>query len=105
MSTWRFSDGTIATLGGNVEGASLFAQQLRAALADEPQVGIWPVPFEPVELDVNDPALLNRWLLDRMSTPVHREQRLKLIESPKDIPALPPEPVDDDEDGPAIEVH
>jgi hypothetical protein len=98
--TWRFSDGTVVELGGKVEGPSLFAQRLRAEIADaeagEPgalQVHIWPQPSEAKPVDLNDTALVHAWLtreldhLNRISGIV-----VRLRAKPENIPALPPPP-------------
>jgi hypothetical protein len=54
-------------LGGRVEGATLVAHQLRAALADRPHVSIWPPPESGSRpLDVNDTALLDAWLAKQL---------------------------------------
>lgn len=95
---WRFSDGTIAHLGGEIEGASLFAQELRAEL-EQPWVGVQtrPMPADGAKLNKNDPALFNAWLRQEMGKPYRKEQKLRLAEVPKGIPALPVEPADDDD--------
>lgn len=87
---WRFNDGTTATLGGSIEGASLFAQELRAELAqDEVGVQLYPGPGGGVWLDKNDPALFDAWLKQEMERPFRRDQRLRMTERPKDVPAIP----------------
>lgn len=99
---WRFSDGTTVSLGGEVEGASLFAQELRYELAQD-FVGIQtaPIPAEGTELDRNDPALLDAWLRQEIDRPFRQSQGLRLIDAPA-VPALPEQPVqDDDEQGAA----
>lgn len=97
--TWRFSDGTSVELGGKVEGPSLFAQRLRAQIADAAAgdarlaVHIWPQPSPAVEVDLNDVALVHAWLtreidlLNRIDGIVAR-----LRSKPESIPALPPPP-------------
>jgi hypothetical protein len=94
MNAWHFSDGTVVELGGKVEGPSLFAQSLRAKLADgDAYAVIWPMPSAPRAVDVDDAALVNAWLeqeLDlwrRVSNVV-----IKLRSKPDNIPALPPPP-------------
>ena len=85
---WRFSDGTTAELGGNVEGASLFAQELRAELEHD-QVGVQYGPWGHGRwLDRNDPALFDAWLRQEMGRPFRSAQKLKLVEVPEGIPAL-----------------
>jgi hypothetical protein len=92
--TWRFSDGTTVELGGNVEGPSLFAQSLRAKIADGSLgIHLWPQPCDPVPLDLNDAAHVNLWLSDELD----RWRRvakviIKLRSKPDNIPALPPPP-------------
>lgn len=92
MTIWRFSDGTVVHLGGEVEGGSLFAQELREALADRPGVQIWPNPQRGVSLDVNDIALMDAWVRQEMTRPYRSSLGLRLVEAPKDVPALPPAP-------------
>jgi len=87
---WRFSDGTVATLGGDIEGASLFAHELRAML-ERPRVGVafGQMPDGGAWLDKNDPALFDAWLRQEMDRPFRSAMNLRLVEVPKDIPALP----------------
>lgn len=104
--TWRFSDGTTVELGGKVEGPSAFAQELRADIARGVQVDIWPLPDGWVDLDVNDAAILNRYL-DRK---VDRWKRLenvivKIRSRPDGIPALPPPPWANEPEPPAGVIH
>lgn len=89
---WRFSDGTTVELGGNVEGATLLAQRLRAGLAKGALVTIWPQPAEAVVVHPNDPALLEAWLRAELDfwTRV-RGLRLRLV-SPTGLPPLPAPP-------------
>ena len=89
---WRFSDGTTAELGGKIEGASLFAQELRADL-EEDRVGVqlYDGPGGGVWLDRNDAALFDAWLKQEMNRPFRRELNLRMTERPKDIPAVPPD--------------
>lgn len=89
---WRFSDGTTVELGGNVDGASLFAQRLRVELAQTKHVCIWAPPSPPVAFDAGDPALLNRVLEDALNL-ARRLDGLKLtMVPPADVPPLPPPP-------------
>src|SRR5687768_17264956 len=91
---WRFNDGTVAELGGNVEGASVFAQELREDLV-QPRVGVqlYPGPGGGAWLDVNDAALFDAWLRQEMTRPWRRDLKLKLLEHP-DPKKLPPLPAD-----------
>jgi hypothetical protein len=97
---WRFSDGTTVELGGKVEGPSLFAQRLRAEIADAEDgvpgallVHIWPQPSEPRRVDLNDAPLVHAWLqrevdlLNRIDDVI-----VKMRSKPDNIPALPPPP-------------
>jgi hypothetical protein len=98
MTSWRFSDGTIVHLGGEVEGSSLFAQELRREL-EQPdlEVQIWPHPNPGVPLDRNDLALLDTWLHLEMERPFRAWLGLGFLERPENIPPLPPPPADDDQ--------
>jgi hypothetical protein len=90
---WTVSDGTTVELGGNVEGATVLAQQLRQELARPGlQVTIWPLPDGKVDLDPNNPALLDAWLREEIAWR-NRARGLPLkLTSPDNVPALPPSP-------------
>lgn len=106
--TWRFSDGTTVELGGKVEGATLHAQRLRDELGRAPRVTIWPHPGGDVDLDVNDPALVNAWLEQDLEWWRRvRGLTLRIVERPDNIPALPPPPWADqpEDDVPADAVY
>lgn len=90
---WRFSDGTTAELGGKIEGASLFAQELWATLAeDRCGVQLYPGPGGGVWLDRNDPMLFDAWLKQEMNRPYRRDLNLRMTERPTGIPEVPPDP-------------
>ena len=90
---WEFSDGTVATLGGDIEGPSQFAQELRAELEhDDVGVQLYPGPGGGVALDRNDPALFDAWLRQEADRPFHGA--LRMTSRPDDIPELPPDPRD-----------
>jgi hypothetical protein len=89
---WKFSDGTTVELGGKVEGATLLAQRLRSQLAEPQSVGIWPPPCGYVALDLDDPALLNRYLRDCLDY-WQRVRKLPLsLQVPDGVPPLLPPP-------------
>lgn len=91
--TWRFSDGTTVELGGVVDGPSLFAQTLRADIASGTDVAIWPEPGARVPLDVNDPAIVHRWLEEEVAYWNRvRNVVIRMRSKPDNIPALPPPP-------------
>jgi hypothetical protein len=93
---WRFNDGTTAELGGKVEGASLFAQELREMLArDRVGVAFGRQPGGGAWLDTKDAALFDAWLRQEMARPYRRDRKLKLIDAPENIPALPEQESDD----------
>jgi hypothetical protein len=95
---WRFSDGTTVELGGNVEGASLFAQQLRAGLADRPAVTIWAEPSPSFDVDPNDAAFLDAWLKVQLDLAVRIDKLPLTMRAPDGIPSLPqPEPYEDED--------
>ncbi len=98
---WRFSDGTTVELGGNVEGASLFAQHLRERLSRPPLfISIWPLPAPRIDLDLNDIAHVDRWVRGQAEHARFRDLRLRVFEAPQDIPELPPPPDDREDDEP-----
>lgn len=104
--TWRLSDGTTVELGGNVEGPSLFAQELREEIARGVQVDIWPLPDGWVDLDVNDAAILNRYV-DRKVAFWKRVRNVVIVvrARPANIPALPPPPWANEEPAPPGAIH
>lgn len=104
--TWRFSDGTQVELGGEVEGASLFAQELRRELArGDVQVPVWPEPSQGIPLDVNDTALMHAWLRHRSSIPSRAWMMVRMTDQPRDIPPLPPPPRGDEVEAPADAIY
>lgn len=97
---WTFSDGTTVELGGKVDGPTLLAQRLRQQLLIGARVTIWPQPSSEVFVDPYDAALVEAWLRAELDFWT-RIRELKLtLQSPKDIPALPPPPWDDAADAP-----
>lgn len=96
---WEFSDGTVAHLGGDVEGATVFAQRLRSAIASsDTTVSIWPEPSESVALDVEDPAIFDRFLRNEVAIPALGWMMTSLVRAPE-VPPLPDPPWDDEDDG------
>lgn len=90
---WRLSDGTTVELGGKVEGPTLLAQRLRALLEQGVRITIWPHPAPSLELDVNDPGLVNAWLDQELEWWRRvRKLDLRITERPDNIPPLPPAP-------------
>lgn len=89
---WRFNDGTEVEFGGKVEGATLFAHELREALDDDPSVALRPLPSESIPLDTNNAAHLDHWLTAQVHRPRWRDEGLKLVERPKGIPKIPRPP-------------
>jgi hypothetical protein len=88
---WRFSDGTTVELGGNVEGATLLAQRIRAELAEGVRIWLWPPPDGNVPLDVTDSAQLDFYLRQQLDFWV-RVRGLKLTLDRPPVPSLPPPP-------------
>jgi hypothetical protein len=86
--TWHFSDGTVAHLGGTIDGGTSFAQELRHLLDDPKQmVQVKPIPDEATPLDRDDPALFDLFLRSEMNRPCNKWMMLRLLKAPK-IPAL-----------------
>lgn len=86
---WLFNDGTQAYLGGHIEGESVFARELWAALQDLP-VGVMlgQDPSVGREVDLNDLALFDLWLQQEAAKPLRSELNLELLERPANIPPL-----------------
>lgn len=95
MSTWTFSDGTTARLGGIVEGGSLFAQELRADIAQGGLRVPVALPNLGHDVDVNDLALFDAWLRHEAGRPFRKP--LRVTEAPDNVPPLPYIPGQDDE--------
>lgn len=95
---WEFDDGARVDLGGKVEGASLFAQDLRRRLAAGVEVELGPHPSPTAPLDVNDPTLLDAWLVQQRALWPHRDS-VRFLKRPK-VEPLPewkrPDDVPDD---------
>lgn len=97
MKPWKFSDGTVVHLGGDVEGGTQFAQELRT-LVSSPKtlVPVWPIPSEGLALDVNDAAILDCFLRHEVSRGTRSWMLLELVDAPE-VPDLPPPPWGDEE--------
>jgi len=85
---WLFSDGTKAYLGGHIEGESVFARELWAALQDLPVGVMLGSETAGREVDLNDLALFDLWLLQEAAKPDRCDLKLELIERPENIPSL-----------------
>lgn len=89
---WHISDGTVVTLGGEVDGASLFAQELREWLQNDPSAPCWPLPGPQPAWDPHDPALLDFAVRRELDT-FNRLQKTRLtVRRPEGIPPVPPVP-------------
>jgi hypothetical protein len=86
---WRFSDGTTVELGGNVEGATPFAESIRAGLAKGARVVIRPQPSESVGVNASDPALLEAWLRAELGFWTRARGLRLTLTSPEGVPSLP----------------
>jgi hypothetical protein len=84
MATWSMSDGTIVRLGGEVEGASLFALQLRTTIDEGNAAITWP--GREYTVDLSDLAQCDAFVRERAA-----HARLK-VSGPKNVPELPPPP-------------
>jgi hypothetical protein len=100
MTQWRFSDGTTAHLGGRIEGESVFARELWAAIARGKLRVPIRMPNIGLAVDVNDLALFDAWLRHEAGRPYNRA--IEIIEAPANIPPLPRVPGDDDPDEPGV---
>ena len=93
---WKFSDGTTVELGGNVEGATVFAQQLRRSLERGASIQLKLPPARPDPLDLENAAQLDLWLAAEIEWRNRiRKLGLRFTERPKDLPPLPAQPVDE----------
>ncbi len=91
---WVFNDGTRLGLGGHVSGGSRFADELRETLRNE-RIGVsWGGhPGGGREIDRNDLAWFDLWARQNSKTWAYwRDQTIKLIERPENIPPLPAQP-------------
>ncbi len=85
---WLLSDGTSIHLGGKVEGSTSFARELRdeltrAVAGEEVLVQVWPIGFPGHRLDVNDPALLDRYIRDEAGRPCNKWMMVEVLEAPE----------------------
>jgi hypothetical protein len=88
MTIWRFSDGTVAHLGGEVEGASLFAQQLREVLGQpDLQMELGPSPGPLVAVDLSNPSVFDHLLTVFTLAPSYAGA-VSITERPRGIPPL-----------------
>ena len=96
---WRFSDETEVDPGGEVRGASLFAQRLRHRLeTGRARVTLWAQPSDSVDVDLAHTGHLDLWLrtmLDRENRIEGNPVRMVEHHSPlMPLPAPPWEPSD-----------
>lgn len=84
---WEFEDGTVVRLGGEVEGDSPFAHDLRLMLEisrNRPVCSWFGASPDYEELDASVPHLLDSWL---------RTQAIDLVSAPEvEYPVLEPCP-------------
>jgi hypothetical protein len=81
---WVMSDGTEVDLGGEVRGASAFAQDLRELLSGRfgpPGVSVYPQPAGDMEVDLGDPTLLDMWLFQRGTW--GRAEPVRIVQRPE----------------------
>ena len=62
---WKFSDGTVVRLGGEVEGASVFAQEMRSLLTQPQGVSVTILYPHTLPLDPNDPLSVSLLLREQ----------------------------------------
>lgn len=89
---WELTDGTMVTLGGDVQGTSAVAAKLRSSAArarkgapDAVEVGTQPGAWR--DLDLYDPQLVNVWVrtaADKSGVGVMRAPELELLEDASD---------------------
>jgi hypothetical protein len=80
--TWVLSDGTEVDLGGEVRGASMFAQELRI-LFEQPGMTVSVGPYPGHEfLDLNKAWLVDTFLREHGEMPV-RAEKVKIVSAPK----------------------
>lgn len=83
MTTWKFSDGTIVRLGGDVEGGSLLAQELREYM---PRVTEVPAPIGSAHeeaFNMNDPRHVALYLQQAVA---EHGGDVKIIQGPEALP-------------------
>lgn len=96
---WRFSDGTVIVLGGEVAGTSKFALGLRRELREGAHVTIWPQPAPVLDVDPNDVAMMNAWLDHQVDVAQRCDGlSIEVTARPANIPPLPPAPYKNSDD-------
>lgn len=86
--TWHFSDGTVAHLGGTIEGGTAFAQELRTCLKESPKVPDGPMPNYGTPLDPKDASHFDWFLRNEMNRPCNKWMMVSLIKAPKVEPLV-----------------
>jgi hypothetical protein len=88
MVTWHFSDGTVAKLGGEIEGGTAFAQKLRNNLSGTPLVPDGPMPSRGKPLDRSNPTHFDWFLRNEMNRPCNKWMMVSIIKAPEVEPLV-----------------
>lgn len=97
--TWHFSDGTVAHLGGKIEGETFFAQELRRAVRDGPRIPDGPIPSGSHPADLDNPSHFDFIVRQEMDRPCNKWMMVSLVSAPEVEPLLEFEGGDEDDDG------
>lgn len=95
--TWHFSDGTVAHLGGKIEGSTYFAQELRLAVRDGPQFPLGPIPSGGRPLDLDNPSEFDWLVRMEMNRPCNKWMMASLVSASDVPPALIPNTTPEDD--------
>ena len=87
-ATWKFADGTVLRLGGEVEGSSELAESLRRDVhatrgGSPPPVGVFVQPGGDVDLDLGNVAIVHHWAAEASI-----RFRVEMVGQPDRIPEL-----------------
>lgn len=84
---WHFSDGTVAHLGGRIEGGTYFAQELRYAMV-RPLLPDGPIPCGSFPADLKNPSHFDFIVRQEMDRPCNKWMMVSLVSAPEVEPFL-----------------
>lgn len=95
---WHFSDGTVAHLGGRIEGGTYFAQELRHAMV-HPSLPDGPMPCGSLPADLKNPSHFDFIVRQEMDRPCNKWMMVSLVSAPEVEPLPEFEGGEEDYDG------